>query len=294
MKKIFYIFLFTTLFFNSISIASSDFSIEKVSRDLLVFSQNNQQGLIIINENNSIVVDPMSQETTKNIQNFLASNGKPMINRIIYSHSHWDRISTGKVTFKKDIEVIAQQDCSLYLSNNTNKNVIAPTIYFQDYFEIISGGRKIDLYYFGPSHGECMIIIHLVEENLLFIPDLLNTKGASFPSDSTLPYLRPSTLINFFIELETLVQNKEIKSFIGGHIENNLIGSTSIIAKQRIFWELMQATAEQAEVDGIINLDNFIDLEQLDLKPYQQYDNYNKDDLINIIRRYTSFQNMGR
>ena len=139
-----------------------------------------------------------------------------------------------------------------------------------------------------------MIVIHLVEENLLFIPDLLHTKGASFPRDATLPYLRPSTLINFFNELEKLVQKKKIKSFIGGHKEDKLIGSTSIITEQKIFWELMQKTAEQAEIDGIINLDNFIDLEQLDLQPYQQYDNYNSEDLINIIRRYTSFLNMGR
>ena len=293
MKKNFYILLLSTLFFTSISIASSDFSIEEVSRDLIVFSQNGQQGLIVINENNSIVVDPMNQETTKNIQNFLASNGKPMISRIIYSHSHWDRISTGKTTLNKDIAVIAQQECSLYLSTN-NKDVLGPTIYFQDYFEITDGRKKIDLYYYGPSHGECMIVIHLVEENLLFIPDLLHTKGASFPRDATLPYLRPSTLINFFNELEKLVQKKKIKSFIGGHKEDKLIGSTSIIAEQKIFWELMQKTAEQAEIDGIINLDNFIDLEQLDLQPYQQYDNYDSEDLINIIRRYTSFLNMGR
>jgi hypothetical protein len=292
MKKNFYTLLLSTLFFTSISIASNDFSIEEISKDLIVFSQNGQQGLIVINESNSIIVDPMSQETTMNIQKFLVSNSKPMISRIIYSHSHWDRISTGKATLNEDIEVIAQQECSLYLSNN--KNVIAPTVYFQDYFEIISGGKKIDLYYFGPSHGECMIVIHLVEENLLFIPDLLHTKGASFPTDATLPYLRPSTLINFFNELEKLAQKKKIKSFIGGYTEDKLIGSTSIIAEQRIFWELMQTTAEQAEVDGIINLDNFIDLEKLDLEPYQQYDNFNKDDLINIIRRYTSFQNMGR
>jgi hypothetical protein len=112
--------------------------------------------------------------------------------------------------------------------------------------------------------------------------------------DPTLPYLRPATLINFFIELETLVEKKEIKSFITGHTGIKITGSTSIIAEQRIFWELMQATAEQAEEDGIINLDNFIDLEKLDLEPYQQYENYSSEDLINIIRRYTSFQNMGR
>jgi hypothetical protein len=114
-----------------------------------------------------------------------------------------------------------------------------------------------------------MIVIHLVEENLLFVPDLLHTKGASFPRDPTLPYLRPSTLINFFTELEK-------------------------IAEKIIFWDLIQTTAVEAEEDGIINLDNFIDLKKIDLQPYQQYENYNSEDLINIIRRYTSFQNMGR
>jgi len=215
-----------------------------------------------------------------------------MISHIIYSHSHWDRISTGTAFLNKDVEVIAQQACDLYLSNN--QAVLKPTKYFQNYLEITVGGKTIDLYYYGPSHGECMIIIHLVKENLLFIPDLLHTKGARFPMDPTLPYLRPATLINFFIELETLVEKKEIKSFITGHTGIKLTGSTSIIAEQRIFWELMQATAEQAEEDGIINLDNFIDLEKLDLEPYQQYENYSSEDLINIIRRYTSFQNMGR
>ena len=293
MKKNIYTLLFSTLFFTSISMASSDFYVEEVSKNLIVFTQNDQQGLIVINENSSIVVDPMNQETTKNIQNFLATNDKPMIGHIIYSHSHWDRISTGKATLNKDIEVIAQQECGMYLSNN-NKDVLGPTIYFQDTFKISDAGKEIDLYYYGPSHGECMIVIHLVEENLLFVPDLLHTKGASFPRDPTLPYLRPSTLINFFTELEKLAEEKEITSFIGGHKEDKLIGMTSIIAEQRIFWELIETTAVQAGEDGIINLDNFIDLKKLDLEPYQQYENYNSEDLINIIRRYTSFQNMGR
>ena len=139
MKKNIYTLLFSTLFFTSISIASSDFYVEEVSKNLIVFTQNDQQGLIIINGNSSIVVDPMSQETTKNIQNFLATNDKPMIGHIIYSHSHWDRISTGKATLNKDIEVIAQQECGMYLSNN-NKDVLGPTIYFQDTFKISDEG----------------------------------------------------------------------------------------------------------------------------------------------------------
>ena len=39
---------------------------------------------------------------------------------------------------------------------------------------------------------------------------------------------------------------------------------------------------------------NFIDIEKMDLEGIKQYENYNENDLVNILRRYTSFLNMGR
>ena len=163
-KKKYIMFFLFILFFTSISIASNEFEIKEISEDLIVFNHKNQQSIIIINDDSSILVDPLNEESAQNIQSFLASNDKPMISHIIYSHSHWDRIPTSKAFRNKDIVVVAQQECDLYLSNN-NKDILKPTKYFQDYLQIDVGGKKIDLYYYGPSHGECMIIIHLLKEN---------------------------------------------------------------------------------------------------------------------------------
>ena len=68
----------------------------------------------------------------------------------------------------------------------------------------------------------------------------------------------------------------------------------SHISEQKQFWQLILITAKEAEEDGLVDLNNFIDVEKLDLEQFSEYDNFNKADLVNILRRYTSFLNMGR
>jgi len=72
------------------------------------------------------------------------------------------------------------------------------------------------------------------------------------------------------------------------------LGSIEMISKQREFWQLVQSTAEEAEINGNVDLNNFIAMDKIDLEPFQKFQNYNQEDLSNILRRYTSFLNMGR
>ena len=150
------------------------------------------------------------------------------------------------------------------------------------------------MHYFGPSHGECLIAVKIQPANFLFIADLLDTTGPSFPNDPTLPYLRPATLISVLSGMEELAVNSQISSFISGTSSVSIFGSIDAISKQREFWQLVQLTAEKAEKDGNVDLNNFIDMDKIDLEPFQHFQNYNQEDLSNILRRYTSFLNMGR
>jgi len=139
-----------------------------------------------------------------------------------------------------------------------------------------------------------MVIIEMVRAKILFVPELISTRGAGFPKDPTLPFLRPATLENFFTRLEELVEEKKIQSFISGYGDDETYGSVKIISEQKQFWQLILITAKEAEEDGLVDLNNFIDVEKLDLEQFSEYDNFNKADLVNILRRYTSFLNMGR
>ena len=139
-----------------------------------------------------------------------------------------------------------------------------------------------------------MLVAELEKSKLLFIPDLVSTRGPSFPIDPTLPFLRPATLNAFFDSLLELITLNEIDYFISGHATDIAVGPTQIVSQQKIFWELIQDMALTAEEEGLVDLNNFIAIEKMDLEDVKQYDNYNERDLVNILRRYTSFLNMGR
>ena len=272
----------------------AEVTIEKLTENLLVFDQGENRGLLIIGSKGVAVIDPLNQQTAIELNKFITKNYKKAVTHVVYTHSHWDRISGGAVFRKQGAKFIANKECRLFLSSSPNTNVVEPDIYFDRTFVIKLGSQTIELSYFGPSHGECLIAVQIKPANLLFIADLLNTKGPSFPNDPTLPYLRPATLISVLSAMEQLAETNDIHSFIGGQSSANILGSIETISKQREFWQLVQHTAEEAEINGNIDLNNFIAMDKIDLEPFQKFQNYNQEDLSNILRRYTSFLNMGR
>tara|TARA_B100000686_G_C16688813_1_gene916386 strand:- start:29 stop:922 length:894 start_codon:yes stop_codon:yes gene_type:complete len=268
-------------------------SFEEINSQVVLFKNSKQQGLIITSEEHSVVIDPINEDTSKEIKSYLASNNKSGVKDIVYSHSHWDRI-TGAKAFDDNPNIIAQSNCGIYFSGIRNKKVVDPTVYFDQIYVINTGEEIIRLHYFGPSHGECMLVAELENSKLLFIPDLVSTRGASFPTDPTLPFLRPATLNAFFDSILGLIDSKQIDYFISGNAKDIALGTTDIISKQKIFWELIQDMAITAEEEGLVDLNNFIAIEKMNLEDIKKYENYNDRDLVNILRRYTSFLNMGR
>jgi glyoxylase-like metal-dependent hydrolase (beta-lactamase superfamily II) len=272
----------------------AEVTIEKLTEDVLVFDQGENRGLLIIGNKGIAVIDPLNQQVAIELNRFIAKNYKQRVTHVVYTHSHWDRITGGEVFKKQGAKFIANKECRLFLSGNQNPNVVEPDVYFDRIYVIELGNQTIELSYFGPSHGECLIAVQIQPARLLFIADLLNTKGPSFPNDPTLPYLRPATLISVLSAIEKLAETNDINSFIGGQSSANILGSIETISEQREFWQLVQSTAEEAEKNGNVDLNNFIAMGKIDLEPFQKFHNYNQEDLSNILRRYTSFLNMGR
>jgi len=286
--------VFIALGFNVNPTYASNVSFEEINNQITLFKNDQQQGLIISGEKGSVVIDPLNQVTAQEIKSYLQSNNKSEITDIVYSHSHWDRIKGAKTFSDSKPNIIAQKSCGLYFSGNKNKQVVEPTVYFDQAYTINIGEEVIDLHYFGPSHGECMLVAELKNSKLLFIPDLVSTQGPGFPKDPTLPFLRPATLNVFFDSVQNLIDSKKIDYFISGHANDLALGSIAIVGQQKFFWELIQAMTIIAEEEGLVDLNNFIAVEKMNLEEIKQYENFNEKDLVNILRRYTSFLNMGR
>ena len=286
--------IFVSLFFQMGGTQAGDLTFTSLNDQITLFNNGKVQSLVISGNSESVLIDPINKSNTEEIKNYLRENNKPSITNIIYSHSHWDRLLGSTLFDTKKHKIISQSACELYFTRNNNADITKPNFYFKKQHTISLEEEEIVLHYFGPSHGECMVIIEMVRAKILFVPELISTRGASFPKDPTLPFLRPATLENFFTRLEELVEDKKIQSFISGYGDDETYGSVKIISEQKQFWQLILITAKEAEEDGLVDLNNFIDVEKLDLEQFSEYDNFNKADLVNILRRYTSFLNMGR
>jgi len=286
--------IFVSLFFQMGGTQAGDLTFTSLNDQITLFNNGRVQSLVISGNSESVLIDPINKSNTEEIKNYLRENNKPSITNIIYSHSHWDRLLGSTLFDTKKHKIISQSACELYFTRNNNTDITKPNFYFKKQHTISLEEEEIVLHYFGPSHGECMVIIEMVRAKILFVPELISTRGASFPKDPTLPFLRPATLENFFTRLEELVEEKKIQSFISGYGDDETYGSVKIISEQKQFWQLILITAKEAEEDGLVDLNNFIDVEKLDLEQFSEYDNFNKADLVNILRRYTSFLNMGR
>ena len=288
------IFIFVNLFFQVCITQAGDLTFTSLNDQITLFNNGKVQSLVISGNSESVLIDPINKSNTEEIKNYLRENNKPSITNIIYSHSHWDRLLGSTLFDTKKHKIISQSACELYFTRNNNTDITKPNFYFKKQHTISLEEEEIVLHYFGPSHGECMVVIEMVRAKILFVPELISTRGASFPKDPTLPFLRPATLENFFTRLEELVEEKKIQSFISGYGDDETYGSVKIISEQKQFWQLILITAKEAEEDGLVDLNNFIDVEKLDLEQFSEYGNFNKADLVNILRRYTSFLNMGR
>ena len=286
--------IYVSLFFQMGGTQAGDLTFTSLNDQITLFNNGKVQSLVISGNSESVLIDPINKSNTEEIKNYLRENNKPSITNIIYSHSHWDRLLGSTLFDTKKHKIISQSACELYFTRNNNTDITKPNFYFKKQHTISLEEEEIVLHYFGPSHGECMVIIEMVRAKILFVPELISTSGASFPKDPTLPFLRPATLENFFTRLEELVEEKKIQSFISGYGDDETYGSVKIISEQKQFWQLILITAKEAEEDGLVDLNNFIDVEKLDLEQFSEYDNFNKADLVNILRRYTSFLNMGR
>ena len=173
----------------------AEVTIEHLTEDLLVFDQGENRGLLIIGAEGIAVIDPLNQKAALVLKEFIAENYTQTVTHVIYTHSHWDRITGGKIFKEQGASFVANKECKLFLSGNVNPNVVEPDVYFDQTYVIELGSQTVELHYFGPSHGECLIAVKIQPANFLFIADLLDTTGPSFPNDPTLPYLRPATLI---------------------------------------------------------------------------------------------------
>jgi hypothetical protein len=287
----------------TVSADSSVGSVEALGDGAYLYRHGRHRSLFIVSDEGVIVTDPINDEVAVSYRAAVAGVTDQPVRFVVYSHYHWDRVSGAAVFAKEGAQVIAQEKCAQRFADNPNPAVVPPDLTFTDRYTVDIGSRSLELYYFGPSHGDCLTVFVAQPAGIMQIVDVVNPPGAAFPTNPLVPYVRPHNLRQFFSATDELIERLGIKAVAASAVRPYVNGSTvpspplapaAIVSDQAKFWETIDQTVERAIAERRVGIDSFVRLHKDELTAFQSYAGYNKDDLPLIMRRFTGYHDMGR
>ena len=279
--------------------------VEDIGEGVFLYRSGDQRSLFMVTDDGVIVTDPINAEVAKSYREAIATMTDQPVKFVVYSHYHWDRVAGAQIFKDEGAEIIAQERCVERFKVNPNDAVAMPDTSFSDRYTVSLGGKSLDLYYFGPSHGDCLTVLLARPANLIQIVELVNPPGASFPADPNVPYVKPHNLNKFFAAVEALVAENGVQQIVASFVTTQIdaqgaeqmsppLGPASVITDQARFWDAVYSEVAKARAEGNVGIDSFVRLKGIDLTKFEPYANYKPEDLPIIMRRFVGYYDMGR
>ncbi|MBT5031308.1 MAG: MBL fold metallo-hydrolase [Proteobacteria bacterium] len=183
---------------------------------------------------------------------------------VILSHDHEDHICDLQVFDDTAVTISHARTREHILRENRNTS-IPDIVFHQDQMEFFLGGKQFILYYFGHTHSDNLIQIHIPDEGVLIAPDL-SRSGKSL----VLPDFRDADVNNMIDTLEKLSKLNDVDIVIPGHR-----GTTTqdrfmdyqkyVIALRDRVLEQMVNGATVEEILETVTMEDFSDYGNIDL-----------------------------
>ncbi len=276
--------------------------VERVGDGVYTFRSGAERSLFLVTSDGVIVTDPIDARTAKAYRQAIAALTAKPVKYVVYSHNHWDRVSGGQIFRDEGAKFVAQERCAERFRATPNPEVVMPDVTFSDEYRVALGGKSLELYYFGPSHGDCLTVFLAEPANMLQVVELVNPPRASFPEDPSVPYVKPHNLRQFFRSVEDLAARRGVKEIVASSAHPTsdgkgiapATGPVTVIADQARFWDAIYKAVEISDAQGKTGMDSFVPLSAIDLTQFQSYDGYDPKVLPVIMRRFVGYYDMGR
>ncbi|MGI9235912.1 MAG: MBL fold metallo-hydrolase [Woeseiaceae bacterium] len=154
--------------------------IEQVSESVYRWGSDNQYGAYVVGSKSIAVVDGhyCQSGTVAWLKKEIEKRHDVPIRYVVLSHDHPDHIC-GTQIFSDTATGIGHRNLVPHIIRE-NRPSIVPEITFDTSMAVDLGGISIDLLYFGPSHSDNLIQVHIPSEKVLVAVDM--AKGRSiFP-----------------------------------------------------------------------------------------------------------------
>ena len=150
----------------------------RVAEGIYSFRFDDHRSMFVITSDGVIVTDPINPRAAPLMLEAIRRITPAPIRYMIYSHEHADHVSGGQVFKDAGARIVSQEKCVDALK--ANPRAVPPDETFASRRDIKLGNTTIELYYFGPSHGECLAIMRLPVQRLLYTVDLVTPKSVAF------------------------------------------------------------------------------------------------------------------
>ena len=184
----------------------------KVAEGVYTFRHVNHRNMFVVTAEGVIATDPINTAAAKAMMGEIRKITDKPIKYVVYSHEHWDHARGGKIFKEAGAQFVAQERCVTAWKSHLHPDadVVMPDVTFRDRHTLTLGGTTLDLYYFGPNHGQCLTVMHLPKERLVFVVDLVVPKRIGLRGWTTTD---PGAAARTMREIEKLSFDR----FIPGH-----------------------------------------------------------------------------
>ncbi len=252
-------------------------SVKEIGNGLYVFRWWVYRNVFLVTDEGVIVTDPLNPKAADLLNEEIRKVTDKPVKYVVYSHNHHDHISGGNIFKQQGATFVAHENVLKELGDHPSAVVPVPDITFNDSYTVELGGRKMELQYFGPNHGESLVVMRLPEEKILFIVDIVTPRRVAF---RTMPDFWPDEWIRSLKEIEAMDFDYVISAH--GPANEPAIEKDTVVAEQRIYLQDLMA-AVKAEFDkGTHSPDKLRKI--VKLPKYKNWRSYNEWLPMNIER----------
>jgi glyoxylase-like metal-dependent hydrolase (beta-lactamase superfamily II) len=210
----------------------------KVSDAVYSFRNMFHRTWFMVTDEGVIVADPISEGAAKAMLAEIRKVTDKPIKYLLYSHEHGDHASGGQVFKDAGATLVSHADCVKHMKRG---GLEAATMTWKGAHTITLGGKSVEMFNFGPSHGHCMTVMRMPSENLGFIVDIVSPGSVAFKT------MRESDPDNWIATLRK-IEAMDFARFVPGH--GPPTAPKSAVTEMREYMELLSSSVKMALAMG--------------------------------------------
>ena len=284
---------------------------EDLGDGLYAFRYGPYRNIFIVTDDGVIATDPLSVKAAQSLRESIAAVTDKPVKYVAYSHSHWDHASGGQIFKDEGAEFVAQRECLRNMAETRHLDVVLPDTVFDDSYSIELGEHSLDMYYFGPSHDDCMTVMIAKPANILFVVDFTSAPtGWEMEYNPTMAEGYLYNMVPNLRAVEKLAKREGVKTIVSGHLALGFdeqgkmfaqppTGPIDAVREKREFWEILfaavaaqmaQGTTADDLPDVLLNSAQFKEdfLDRMDRRSWQEAEMWI------LLRRVATYTETGR